>query len=534
MAITNARQQEIRRDTEQALKRMARIVESSDDAIIGKTLEGIIVSWNQGAERIYGYQENEVLGRSASFLTPADQPNELSRLLEKVKDGQSADQAETIWLTKDGRLLNVSLQVSPIRDDLGRIVGASSIARDITTEKQKIEQERRALETQLQQSQKLESVGRLAGGVAHDFNNMLAVIIGYTELILDETPPNTDIYQSLEEIFQAAERAKGLTRQLLAFARKQVLEMTTLNINTVITDFSKMIKRLIGEDVTIKLLLQNDLPDIIADSAMMEQILMNLAVNARDAMPDGGILTIETREVSLEQGYAAAKIDVIPGDYLMLAVTDTGHGMDEQTRERIFEPFFTTKESGKGTGLGLSTVYGIAKQHGGHIWVYSEPGYGTIFKIYFPLSHTEVKTRTKQVDAAPIPAQGETILVVEDETKLRAFFCSVLSKLGYRVLSAESPAEARLIGMQHQGHIDLMLTDVVMPEMNGKALYEILAPYNPDMQVVFMSGYTENVIAQRGVLQEGINFIQKPFSINQLAAKLSSVLAFARQSSPKH
>lgn len=534
MAITNARAQEIRRNSEQALKRTASIVESSDDAIIGKTLDGIIVSWNQGAEKIYGYRESEVLGRSTSFLTPADQPNEITRLIEKVKDGQSADQAETKWLTKDGRLLDISLQVSPIRDDLGHVVGASSIARDITAEKQKIEQERRALEAQLQQSQKLESVGRLAGGVAHDFNNMLAVILGYTELILDETPQDSDMYRSLEEIYQAAERAKGLTRQLLAFARKQVLEMTSLNINKVIIDFSKMIKRLIGEDVEIKLLLEKDIPDIMADSAMVEQILMNLAVNARDAMPDGGALTIETKVVSLDEGYAAAKVDVISGDYLMLAVTDTGHGMDELTRERIFEPFFTTKEPGKGTGLGLSTVYGIAKQHGGHIWVYSEPGYGTIFKIYFPLSRTEIKTGAKQLETAPVPAQGETILVVEDETRLRTFFCSVLSKLGYRVLSAESPTEAQHIGMQHQGRIHLMLTDVVMPEMNGKALYEILAPHNPDMQVVFMSGYTENVVAQRGVLQEGINFIQKPFSINQLAVKLGSVLAQARRSIPKH
>ncbi len=525
MAISTARSQEARQRSEQALRSMARIVESSDDAIIGKSLAGIIVSWNQGAKRIYGYEESEVLGKNISFLTPQDQPDHMPRMLEKIKAGFPVDQIETIWTTKDGKLLNVSMQVSPIRDDSERIVGASTIARDITAEKQKVKRERQSLEAQLQQSQKLESVGRLAGGVAHDFNNMLSVIMGYSQMSLQITPPDSEVHQNLEEVLQAAVRATGLTRQLLAFARKQILEMSSLCLNTIIEDFSKMIKRLIGEDIAIRMLLDDSIPPINADSGMMEQILLNLAVNARDAMPDGGTLTIETKVVALDQDHAAGKLDVKPGEYLMLAVTDTGAGMDEKTRQMIFEPFFTTKNSGKGTGLGLSTVYGIVKQHGGTIWVYSEPGQGTIFKIYFPVSLTRETIRRKHVEAEPLPAGGQTILVVEDEEKIRLFICTALRKSGYFVLSAGSPVEAQSIEKQHKGIIHLMLTDVVMPGMNGKALHEILAPNRPQMKVLYMSGYTENVIAERGVLKEGINFIQKPFSIKELGLKLGSILA---------
>nr|NJM01601.1 PAS domain S-box protein [Desulfobacula sp.] len=524
-AISNARVQEARQASEQALQRIARIVESSDDAIIGKNLDGIIVSWNRGAKQVYGYEENEVLGKHISFLTPQDQPDEMPRVLEKIKAGQPGGRIETTWVTKNGSLLNVSLQVSPIRDADERIVGVSSIARDITAEKQRVEQEKRSLEAQLQQSQKLESVGRLAGGVAHDFNNMLAVIIGYSNFGLEDSPKDSDMHQNLEEILQAAERAKGLTRQLLAFARKQVLEMSSLSLNTVIKDFGKMIQRLIGEDITIKMMLEDGIPQIDADSGMMEQILLNLSVNARDAMPDGGTLTLETMRVTLDEDHAAKKLDVKPGNYLMLSVADTGKGMDEKTRQMIFEPFFTTKGPGKGTGLGLSTVYGIVRQHQGTIWVYSEPSHGTIFKIYFPVSRMGETTGKKRVEAEPAPAGGETILVVEDERKIRMVVCTALTRLGYSVLPSGSPAEAREIEKQHQGIIHLMLTDVVMPGMNGKELYEALRPSRPAMRALFMSGYTENVIAERGILKEGINFIQKPFSIKELALKMGSVLS---------
>ena len=525
LAICNAREFEARQRAEQAIRSMAGIVASSDDAIIGKTLEGIIVSWNKGASRIYGYGEEEVLGRHISFLTPTDQPDAMPHMLEMVGQGQSADQIETVWITKGGGLLDVSLQVSPVRDDYGRIVGASSIARDITREKQKVDQERRSLESQLMQAQKLESVGRLAGGVAHDFNNMLAVILGYSELALQELPPQDGMFQTMEQIQDAAERAKGLTRQLLAFARKQVLEMKNLDLNEVLSNFNKMIQRLIGEDIKIDMSLADQLPLIDADPAMMEQVLLNLAVNARDAMPDGGTMTIETREVSLDQGYATAKFEVTPGDYVMLAVTDTGLGMDEQTRQKIFEPFFTTKGAAEGTGLGLATVYGIVKQHGGNIWVYSEPGQGATFKVYFPVAQGEGALIEKPVDKTPLSMGGETILVVEDDAGLREFICLALTKLGYHVLCSSDPGEARALSDQYLRPIHLMLSDVVMPGMNGKDLYDSLAPARPEMKVIFMSGYTEDVIAHRGVLLEGINFIQKPFSLKQLAQKLGSVLA---------
>ena len=525
MAIFNARIREARQKSEMALQRMAHIVASSDDAIIGKSLEGIIVSWNQGAGRIYGYDESEVLGKHISFLSPQDQPDEMPRMLDKIKAGRSVDQVETVWITKEGKLLNVSLQVSPIRDDNKRIVGASSIARDITAEKQKIEKEKRSLEAQLRQSQKLESVGRLAGGVAHDLNNMLAVIIGYSNFGLDDTPSGSVLHKDLEEILQAAERAKGLTRQLLAFARKQILEMSNLSINTVITGFAKMIKRLIGEDISIKMVLGESLPHINADPGMMEQILLNLAVNARDAMPDGGTLTIETGKVTLDLEHTAEKLDVRPGEYLMLAMADTGCGMDEKTRQMIFEPFFTTKGPGKGTGLGLSTVYGIVRQHGGSIWVYSEPLQGTVFKIYFPVSGTKETAGKKKPEATPWPPHGETILVVEDEETIRQLICSALARLGYAVLSSGTPLEAQAVEKSHKGVIHLMLTDVVMPGMNGKMLFETITHARPEMKVLFMSGYTENVIAERGVLKEGVNFIQKPFSIKELALKLGSILS---------
>jgi PAS domain S-box-containing protein len=525
LAVSNARALEKSRLAERALRNMAGIVASSNDAIIGKTIDGIIVSWNRGAQRVFGHEEREVLGRPVSFLTPAGRPDQVACLLESIKQGQATDQVETVWVTKEGRPVDVSLQVSPIRDQSGRIVGASSIARDITQEKQKVEQERKSLEAQLMQAQKLESVGRLAGGVAHDFNNMLAVIQGYAELALEKTSPEEVLHQDLREIRQAAKRATALTRQLLAFARKQVLQKTDLDLNDLIQDFSRMIKRLIGEDIDIKMSLADDLPPIDADPAMMEQILLNLSVNARDAMPDGGTLAVETRQVHLDESYAQARFEVTPGDYVMLAVSDTGAGMDGETREKIFEPFFTTKGPAKGTGLGLATVYGIVKQHGGNIWVYSELDQGTTFKVYLPVAPEGAVAAAKPVEEVLGPVGGETILVVEDEPGLREFICMALTKLGYNVLCSGDPEEAQTLAVQFLGTIHMMLTDVVMPRMNGKALHQSLSGVRPEMKVLFMSGYTDNVIAHRGVLQDGVNFIQKPFSINQLAHKVGSILA---------
>ncbi|MCB2187996.1 MAG: PAS domain S-box protein [Deltaproteobacteria bacterium] len=525
LALANARDQEAHQKAREALQRKARIVESSDDAIIGQTLEGHIVSWNRGARRIFGYPAEEVLGRHISFLTPPDQPDALPRMLAKIRDGQPAEKGETAWRTQDGRRLNISLQVSAIWDDNGQIVGASSIARDITEEKERAAKAQRDLEAQLLQAQKMESVGRLAGGVAHDFNNMLAVILGYAELALMIHEEDNELRQSLQQILAAAERAKGLTRQLLAFARKQVLEMTNLNLNQVVQGFGKMIERLIGEDIKVELHLADDLPQVNADPSMLEQVLLNLAVNAKDAMPDGGILGIETSAVALDHEYTSGKLGVAPGDYVMLSVSDSGQGMDEITRQHLFEPFFTTKGPGKGTGLGLSTVYGIVKQHGGSIWVYSEPGHGAVFKVYLPVASPKGDVAQALVEEAAPPPRGVKLLLVEDEQNLRDLISAALTKLGYQVLCAAGPQEAQELVARQAGAIQVMLTDVVMPEMNGRTLYESLAPRQPGMKVIYMSGYTENVIAHQGTLQKGISFIQKPFSLKQLAGKLALLLA---------
>ncbi|MFH1059561.1 MAG: PAS domain S-box protein [Pseudomonadota bacterium] len=524
LAIVIARLREKREKAEQAIRRIASIVESSEDAIIAMTLEGVIVSWNQGAQHLCGYSPEEVLGKHISILDPPDEPDEVPRMLEKIRHGEPTEQIEAMWRTKDGRQLDVSLQVSPIRDDNGRVVGASSIARDITRDKQRVQEERRSLEAQLMQAQKLESVGRLAGGVAHDFNNMLAVIMGCAEIALMEAEPDAPALKDLQQIKAAAERAKGLTRQLLAFARKQVLQMAPLNLNVVVGDFGKMIRRLIGEDIELKIALAETLPQVSADPSMIEQVLLNLAVNARDAMPDGGTLTIETRLMALDETYAMTKFEVSPGDYVMLAVSDTGTGMDEATRQMLFEPFFTTKAAGMGTGLGLATVYGIVKQHGGSIWVYSEPGQGTTFKVYLPVSQQAEAVERRTAEAAPRPSGGETILVVEDEDNLRQVLCVALGRLGYLPLCANGAEEAMALAGLHQGPIQLLLTDVVMPGLNGRELFEALAPTRPDLKVLYMSGYTENIIAHRGVLEEGINFIQKPFSMPQLTARINAIL----------
>lgn len=525
LAIKRARDLEKQKMIQNALREMAGIVESSDDAIIGKTLEGHIVSWNQGARRIYGYEKQEVLGKHISFLLPQDQPDEITRMLEKIRGGQSAESVETVWVTREGRLLDVSLQVSPIRDEKGKVVGASSIARDITEEKQKAKQERKSLEAQLLQAQKLESVGRLAGGVAHDFNNLLAVVLGYCELSLEDVPENDPIHYNLAQIAQASKRARRLTRQLLAFARKQVLTVTSLNLTEAVFEFIGMIKRLIGEDIKIELDLRDDLPQILADRAMIEQILLNLAVNARDAMPKGGVLTLGTCQVELDEGYSATKFAVVPGRYVMISVSDTGEGMDEETRQKIFEPFFSTKAPGRGTGLGLSTVYGIVKQHGGNIWVYSEPGQGSVFKVYFPVAKIEGPIVAAPKEQELPMVEGEVVLVVEDEKELRELICAVLTKQGYEVLCCEDPESALTVAAEYEDEIDLMLTDVVMPKMNGKELYDLLSVDRPNLQVVFMSGYTEDVIANQGILHNGIDFLQKPFSTKELHRKLRAVLA---------
>jgi signal transduction histidine kinase len=380
-------------------------------------------------------------------------------------------------------------------------------------------------EKQLLQSQKLEAVGRLAGGISHDFNNLLTVILGYSDIIKRNLQESHPLRRNVEEIVRASERAASLTRQLLAFSRKQVMQPKVFDLNTVVTDLEKMLRRMIGEDIELRVSLQGELGNIEADPVQLEQVIMNLVVNARDAMPKGGKLCIELTNVYLDEAYAREHLSVVPGDYVMLAISDTGCGMDEETRQHIFEPFFTTKEQGKGTGLGLSMVYGIVKQSGGNIWVYSEEGRGTTFKIYFPrvAAHAEEHKRTS--GALDGPRGSETILLVEDADLVRNLARQVLEGAGYRVLEAENAEAAIDLCERINGdRIDLLLTDVIMPGMSGNEMSRVLLKKQPGMPVLYMSGYTDDAIVQHGVLDAGINFLQKPFTPGALALKVREVL----------
>ena len=380
-------------------------------------------------------------------------------------------------------------------------------------------------EKQLLQSQKLEAVGRLAGGISHDFNNLLTVILGYSDIMKRNLQVGHPLRRNVEEIVRASERAASLTRQLLAFSRKQVMQPKVFDLNTIVTDLEKMLRRMIGEDVELRVSLKDELDHIKADPVQLEQVIMNLVVNARDAMPRGGKLSIETSNVYLDEAYAREHVSVVPGDYVMLAISDTGCGMKEETRLHIFEPFFTTKEQGKGTGLGLSMVYGIVRQSGGNVWVYSEEGRGTTFKIYFPrvTAHAEVFKRIS--GGLDSPRGSETILLVEDAELVRKLARQVLEAAGYRVLEAASAEAAIDICERINGDkIDLLLTDVVMPGMSGNEMSRILLAKQPDMPVLYMSGYTDDAIVQHGVLEAGINFLQKPFTPGALASKVREVL----------
>ncbi len=383
----------------------------------------------------------------------------------------------------------------------------------------------RNTEKQLLQSQKLEAVGRLAGGISHDFNNLLTVILGYSDITKRNLAEGDPLRRNVDEILKASERAASLTRQLLAFSRKQVMQPKVFDLNTVVADLEKMLRRMIGEDIELCVSSETDLGNIKADPVQVEQVIMNLVVNARDAMPKGGKLSIETSNVYLDEAYARDHVTVAPGDYVMLAISDTGCGMDEETRLRIFEPFFTTKELGKGTGLGLSMVYGIVKQSGGNIWVYSEEDRGTTFKTYFPRVTAEAEEYKRTAHPCEVPKGSETILLVEDAEWVRTLARQVLETAGYRVLEAESAdAAIRLCENMNGDRIDLLLTDVVMPGMSGNDMSRILLKKQPGMPVLYMSGYTDDAIVRHGVLEAGINFLEKPFTPAALALKVREVI----------
>ena len=419
------------------------------------------------------------------------------------------------WMRKDGSATEIRVSGRAVSDG-SKERTFELFAEDVT--------ERRALEQQLRQSQKMEAVGRLAGGIAHDFNNLLMVISGYSEFLLDRLGPEPALRAPAQEIANAAGRATSLTRQLLAFSRKQMLAPKILDLNGVVTENLKMLTRVIGEDIDLVMVPASGLGAVRADAGQIEQVIMNLAVNARDAMPSGGKLTIETSNVSIDEDQARFHPPLAPGNYVLLAISDTGAGMDSETQSRIFEPFFTTKGP-KGTGLGLSTVYGIVKQSGGYIWVYSEQGKGTTFKVYLPRVAELVQAQVAAPKESVVAEPGtETILLVEDEANLRYLARQFLEKQGYRVIDAADGAVAVQIAVAHEGVIHLLLTDVIMPGMNGRELAQRISEIRPNVKVLYMSGYTENVIGRNGTLDAGVRLLQKPFTLRDLKSKVREVL----------
>jgi two-component system, cell cycle sensor histidine kinase and response regulator CckA len=502
-------------DLRQAEERYRRLAENAPDVILHYEVYPLrsCTFVNPRITALTGYFPQEYYADPELFFQLVH-PEDRSRVQEIFR-GESPDGSMSTlrWVHKDGSILWIEQHHMMVRDANGHLVAVECVARDVTA--------RKRLEEQLLQAQKMEAVGRLAGGVAHDFNNLLTVINGYSAQALETLQPSDPLHLQVEEIYKAGERAASLTRQLLTFSRRQVVTPRTLDLNLIVSDMERMLRRLLGEDVELTTALARNLGSIHADPGQIEQVIMNLAVNARDAMPNGGRLLLETADVEL--GETSGKLAVAAGRYVMLAVSDTGHGMDEETQAHIFEPFFTTKPQGQGTGLGLSTVFGIVQQSGGHISVYSEPGRGTIFKVYFP--STAAGSDSVELKVPSRRAKGsEAILVVEDDESVRKLIRSILKQSGYTVLEAREGEEALRICENRTHSIHLIITDVVMPQMSGKELADLVAARWPEIRLLFMSGYTGNAMAQQGVLDARMQLLQKPFAPAALTDKVREVL----------
>ena len=497
------------------------IIDSMMDVLIVVDPGGKIRTVNKATCDLLGYKENDLIGQSMEtiFLTPGEIPAQ-KNILEKLNEKDDTRNYETYFKAKEGRKIPVILSSSVMRNSNTTCVVL--IGKDIT-EKKKAEEERTALEEKFRQSQKMEAIGRLAGGIAHDFNNLLTIMRGHSQLALMDLKEGDQFRETFEAIDKATTKSANLVRQILAFSRRQVMEMIVLDLNNLLGGLEKMLRRIIGEDIELLTVLADDLGKVKADPGQIEQVIMNLAVNARDAMPSGGKLTIETANVELDEAYARRHVAVTPGLYVMLSVSDMGVGMTPEIRERVFEPFFTTKEKGKGTGLGLATVYGIVKQSGGNIWVYSESGQGTTFKIYLPRVD-EPLTKAREEEVSGLFRGVGVILVAEDEEMVRKVVLEGLKKQGYSVLEAANEEDALLICQQYKDTIHLLVTDVVMPMISGPELAKRLVVFHPEMKVLYMSGYPDEAIVQHGVLKRGMNYIQKPFTLEGLARKVRVVL----------
>ena len=498
-----------------ARNQLAALVQASPLPIVGLRPTGEVVSWNPAAERVFGWGVEEVIGRRLQNV-PGQKQHEFEAL-------KAHTTLETRRMRKDGTLLDVSISTATLQNAEGKPEGMVAIYTDIT-DRRRAEEELRRSQEELRQAQKMEAVGRLAGGIAHDFNNLLTAILSYSEMLLGELPATEPMREDLEQIRQAGTRAAELTNQLLAFSRRQLLQLRSVNLNDVVTSVDRILRRLIGEDIELHTKLAPDLKLTRADPGQLEQVLLNLAVNSRDAMQRGGHLTICTANAEVGQGATARWGRLEPGAYVTLTVQDTGTGMSAAVQERIFEPFFTTKEQGRGTGLGLSTVYGIVKQVGGDVFVTSAEGAGSVFSIYLPAVDGVNERQAPPLPALPVKGAAETILLVEDEQLVRNLTREILERNGYVVLEASDGLDALRAAGSYQGPIHLMLTDVVMPRMSGRELVEQILPLRPDMRVLYVSGYSEEAIVRQGELTPGIELLPKPFTPGVLTAKIREIL----------
>ena len=503
--------------------RLMAAIEQVGEGIFVTDAQGTIQFVNPAFKRMTGYSGEEAVGRNLRILKSGEQDELFYRNLWETISGGTTWSGRIVNKRKDGALYTEETTISPVRDALGQIVNYVGVGRDIT--------DHLRLAAQFQHAQKMEAVGLLAGGVAHDYNNMLTVILGYAELAQRKVDPAQSLYGDLEEIIKAGKRSTGITRQLLTFARKQTITPVVLDLNKAVTNMLNMLRRLIGEGIDLVWLPGKELALVKMDPVQVDQMLANLCLNARDAIADVGKITIETGNVVFDEAYCADHVGFVAGEYVLLAVSDNGCGMDKETLDQIFEPFFTSKAVGQGTGLGLSMVYGIVKQNHGFINVYSEPGTGTTFRIYLSrCADHAVDAQGEKAVETPL-SHGETVLLVEDEPALLKMSKMMLQKIGYLVLAAGTPGEAIGLAKKHAGDIHLLLTDVVMPGMNGKDLAERLHVLRPNMKILFMSGYSVNMITDQGVLDESVNFIEKPFSMKDLGVKVAETLTNTRKTS---